>query len=47
MGAAASDIVTVHAATDRESFKEHDLARQSLPIPFAEAYHRSCVKPSE
>ena len=44
MGAAASEIVNVHAATDRESFNEDDLARQSLPIPFAEAYHRSCEK---
>ena len=47
MGAAASEIAKVHAATDRESFNEHDLARQSLPIPFAEAYHKSCVKQSE
>jgi hypothetical protein len=47
MGAAASEIVNVHAAADRESFNEHDLARQSLPIPFAEAYHRSCEKQSD
>jgi hypothetical protein len=47
MGATASEIMNVHAATDRESFNEHDLARQSLPIPFAEAYHRSYVKQSE